>query len=70
MSRIGEENVVQMITDDVVNYNAVRQLLMGKRTRLLWIPCVAYCIDLILKDFEKLEVHQITIIKGRRITSF
>ena len=30
-----------------------------------------HCIDLILEDFEKkLEVHQVTIAKGRRITSY
>lgn len=60
---------MQVITNDVVNYNAVGQLLIGKRTRLLWIPCVTHCIDLILKDFEKLEVHQITITKKRRMIS-
>jgi hypothetical protein len=31
----------------------------------------AYCIDLILEDFKKkLEVHQVTIAKGRRITLY
>jgi len=40
-----------------------------KKERLFWIPCAAHCIDMILEDFEKkLEVHQVTIAKGRRIT--
>jgi len=31
----------------------------------------AHCIDLILEDFKKkLEVHQVTIAKGRRITLY
>ena len=70
MDRIGEENVVQVITDNAVNYKVAGQLLMGKRKGLFWTPCAAHCIDLILEDFEKkLEVHQVTIAKGRRITT-
>jgi hypothetical protein len=44
---------------------------MEKRKRLFWTSCATHCIDLILEDFEKnLEVHQLTIAKGRRITSY
>ncbi|XP_052302022.1 uncharacterized protein LOC127904109 [Populus trichocarpa] len=71
VERIGEENVVQVVTDNAANYKAAGQLLMEKRKSLFWTPCAAHCIDLILEDFEKkLEVHQVTIAKGRRITSY
>jgi hypothetical protein len=71
VERIGEENVVQVVTDNAANYKAAGQLLMEKRKSLFWTPCAAHCIDLILEDFEKkLEVHQVTISKGRRITSY
>jgi hypothetical protein len=71
VERIGEENVVQVVTDNAVNYKATGQLLMEKRKSLFWTPCVAHCIDLILEDFKKkLEVHQVTIVKGRRIISY
>ena len=71
VKRNGEENVVQVIIDNAANYTAAGQLLMGKQKRLFWTPCVAHCIDLILEDFEKkLEVHQVTIANGRRITSY
>jgi len=71
VERIGEENVVQVVTDNAANYKAAGQLLMGKRKRLFWTPCAAHCIDLILEDFEKkLEVHKVTIANGRRITSY
>jgi hypothetical protein len=44
---------------------------MVKRKGLFWTPCATHCIDLILEDFEKkLEVHQVTIANGRRITSY
>ena len=71
MEKTGEENVVQVATDNAANYKVAGQLLMEKRKSLFWTPCVAHCIDLILEDFEKkLEVHQVTITKGRRITSY
>ena len=71
VERIGEENVVQVVTDNAANYKAAGQLLMEKRKSLFWTPCAAHCIDLILEDFEKkLEVHQVTIANGRRITSY
>ena len=50
---VGEKNVVQVITDNAVNYKAARELLMQKREHLYWIPCDAHCIDLIFEDFEK-----------------
>jgi len=31
VERIGEENVVQVVTNNAANYKAARQLLMGKR---------------------------------------
>ncbi|KAH1198308.1 hypothetical protein GmHk_18G051916 [Glycine max] len=68
---VGEENVVRVITDNAANYKAARKLLMHKRENLYWTTCAAHCIDLIFKDFEKhLKVHQTTIKKGRRITTY
>ncbi|KAF7801631.1 zf-BED domain-containing protein/DUF659 domain-containing protein/Dimer_Tnp_hAT domain-containing protein [Senna tora] len=59
VEQAGEENVVQVITDNAANYKAAGQLLMQKRKRLCWIPCAAHCIDLrtmlitMLKHFTK-----------------
>uniref|UniRef100_A0A6N2MWB4 BED-type domain-containing protein n=1 Tax=Salix viminalis TaxID=40686 RepID=A0A6N2MWB4_SALVM len=71
VERIEEGNVVQVITDNAANYKAAGHLLMEKRKTLYWTPCSAHCIDLILEDFEKkLELHALTIGKGRRITTY
>ncbi|KAH1193083.1 hypothetical protein GmHk_19G054192 [Glycine max] len=68
---VGEENVVQVITDNAAYYKAVGELLVQKQEHFYWTPCVSYCIDLIFKDFEKhLKVHETTIKKGRRITTY
>ena len=71
VERIGEENMVQVITDNAANYKAAGHLLKEKRKYLYWTPCATHCIDLILEDFEKkLEVHEVTIGKGRRIATY
>ncbi|XP_017423543.2 uncharacterized protein LOC108332746 [Vigna angularis] len=64
---VGQENVVQVVTDNAANFKAVGELLMQKREKLYWTPC----IDLILEDFDKnLKVHELTIKKGRKITTY
>jgi len=35
IERIGEENVVQVITDNAVNYKAAEQILMEKRKKFV-----------------------------------
>jgi len=68
---VGEEYVVQVVTDNAANYKVAGEMLMEKRKKLYWTLCAAHCIDLILEDFEKnLKVHQTTIKKGRKITIY
>ncbi|KAL5141500.1 hypothetical protein HKD37_09G024839 [Glycine soja] len=68
---VGEENVVQVITDNAANFKAAGELLMHTRPHSYWTPCAAHCIDLILEDLEKhLKVHEVTIKKGRKITTY
>ena len=50
---IGENRVVQVVTDNGANYKATGQLLMQARKHLFWTPCAAHCIDLILEDISK-----------------
>ncbi|KAL7597752.1 hypothetical protein Lser_V15G21850 [Lactuca serriola] len=71
VEKIGEENIVQVVTDNAANYKAAREMLMKKRKKLFWTPCAPHYIDLVLVDFEKkIEEHKETITKGRKITSF
>lgn len=71
VDEVGEENVVQVVTDNAANYKAAGEMLMLKRKRLYWTPCAAHCIDLMLEDFEKkIQVHHDTIPKAKRITTY
>nr|GEW34725.1 hypothetical protein [Tanacetum cinerariifolium] len=71
VEKIGEEHIVQVVTDNAANYKATGEMLMDKQKKLFWTPCATHCIDLMLEDFEKkIEEHKVTIAKGRKITSF
>nr|GEU86018.1 hAT family dimerization domain containing protein [Tanacetum cinerariifolium] len=71
VENIGEEHVVQVVTNNAANYEAAGEMLMDKRKKLFWTPCAAHCIDLMLEDFEKkIEEHKVTIAKGRKVVSF
>ena len=48
VEEVGEDIVIQVITDNASNYKKAGELLMEKRKRLWWTPCAAHCIDLIL----------------------
>ncbi|RVX06268.1 hypothetical protein CK203_027563 [Vitis vinifera] len=61
VEEIGEENVVQVITDNASNYVNVGMRLMEKMRKLWWTPCAAHCIDLMLEDIGKLNVHATTL---------
>jgi hypothetical protein len=51
---IGPQYVVQVITDNVVNYVIVGRMLMERYPSLYWSPCATHCIDLMLEDMGKL----------------
>lgn len=71
VDKIGEENVVQVVTNNAANYKAAGEMLMEKRKMLFWTPCAAHCIDLMLEDFDKkLKVHSMTITKAKKITNY
>ena len=71
VEEVGEDNVVQVVTDNAANYKASSEILMRKRNKLYWTPCAAHCLDLMLEDLEKkISVHEETIPKGKKITTF
>ncbi|KAF1885331.1 hypothetical protein Lal_00029220, partial [Lupinus albus] len=71
VEEIGEDNVVQVVTDNASNYKAAGEMLMAKRKKLYWTPCAAHCIDLMLEEFEKkIPIHADTIYKEWKATKF
>nr|CAN67667.1 hypothetical protein VITISV_041109 [Vitis vinifera] len=54
VEQVGEENVIQVITDNHSSYMMAGRLLELKRPHLYWTPCAAHCLDLMLEDIGKL----------------
>jgi hypothetical protein len=52
---VDPENVVQIVTNNVVNYVAARKLLEKEFPNLYWSPYVSHCINLMLQNMVKLE---------------
>ena len=55
IQEVGEQNVVQVITDNASNYVLVEKMLDSKDRTIFWTPCAAHCIDLMLEDIGKVE---------------
>ncbi|XP_031258298.1 uncharacterized protein LOC116116350 [Pistacia vera] len=70
LKEIGEEHVVQVVTDGASNYVAIGRMLEKKRRKPFWSPCAAHCLDLILEDIGKITVFYDTIAKAEQVISF
>ncbi|XP_020520901.1 uncharacterized protein LOC110006964 [Amborella trichopoda] len=70
VDEVGPENVVQVVTDNALNYKKAGLLLMERRHILYWTPCAAHCINLMLKDIEKLKRVKYCILKSKLVTRF
>ncbi|XP_019437890.1 PREDICTED: uncharacterized protein LOC109343825 [Lupinus angustifolius] len=67
---IGEENVVQVVTNNGSNYVLAGKYLEARRRHIFWTPCAAYCVDLMLEDIGKLERVKRAIQRGSSLVSF
>ncbi|KAL4598585.1 hypothetical protein ACB092_11G069200 [Castanea dentata] len=71
VDRVGDENVVQVVSDNAANYKLAGEMLMQKRKCLFWIPCAAHYLDLMHVDLEKkIKDHKYTTAKGKKITTY
>ncbi|RVW17451.1 hypothetical protein CK203_085497 [Vitis vinifera] len=70
VKEVGEENVVQVVTDNEASFKAVDMLLMEKRKHLFWFPCAAHCIDLMLEDIASMKQIKETLDQAKMITKF
>ncbi|XP_042402842.1 uncharacterized protein LOC121992487 [Zingiber officinale] len=70
VERVGEVNVVQVVTDSASNNVLVEKLLEAKRPHLYWTPCAAHCVDLILEDIGKLPDFKATLKKAMSMNAY
>ena len=70
VEKVGEENIVQVVTDNEASFKAVGMLLMEKSKHLFWSPCSAHCIDLMLEDIRNMKKIKETLDQTKMITNF
>jgi len=70
IEEIGEDNVMQVVTDGATNFVAAGMMLEEKRTKLFWSPCAAHCLDLILEDISELLGFYNTMANAQKVTTF
>ncbi|XP_057437685.1 uncharacterized protein LOC130729857 [Lotus japonicus] len=70
IDEVGEENVVQVITDNGSNYVSAGKMLEKKRPNLYWTPCAAHCIDLMLEDIGNIPLIKKTIQRAISLVGF
>jgi len=55
IQKMGEQNVVQFITDNASNYVLVVDMLESKYKTIFWTPCDANFIYLMVEDIGKVD---------------
>ncbi len=70
IERIGEDKVVQVVTDNASNNMAAAKLLLQKRPRIFWTPCATHTMNLMLEAIGKLTPFKNTITKAKDFTVF
>jgi hypothetical protein len=66
----GLYNVLQIITDNAINYVATGRMLMERHHSLVRTSCVAHCIDLMLEDMGKTSFIKEVIDQVRSVPKF
>eukprot|EP01018_Ginkgo_biloba_P005755 Gb_33968 [translate_table: standard] len=67
---VGEENVVQIVTDSASNCVGDGKLIMDRFKTIYWTPCAAHFLDLLLHDLGKLPWVNEVIQRGKIISNF
>jgi len=71
VEEIGPENVVHVVTDNGSNYKkACKELLSDVYDHIVWTPCLAHTVNLMLKDIARRPEHGVMIKQCKRISNW
>ncbi|XVF23468.1 hypothetical protein REPUB_Repub13aG0041500 [Reevesia pubescens] len=70
VEEIGEEIVVQVVTNNETIVKAGGNMLMQKRKHLYWGACSAHCLDLILEEIGNKKSVKKVLDDAKKITTF
>ncbi|GJR00911.1 hypothetical protein Tco_0523895 [Tanacetum coccineum] len=68
---VGEENILQFITDNGSNFKAAGAILEEQHPKLFWTPCAAYCVNLMIGDIgEKIPKIKSALSDARAVVVY
>ncbi|CAN1340056.1 hypothetical protein LINPERPRIM_LOCUS38716 [Linum perenne] len=67
---VGVQNVVQVVTDNVVNYVAAGKMINARYKHIYRTPCVAHTVNLVFKDICALPHIDRLVKSASKITTF
>lgn len=67
---IGEENVVQVLTDNATNNMAASKMLKQIKPSIFWTSCATHSINLLLESIARLPKFKETIQAAKKFTIF
>ena len=70
VDEIGPENVVHIVTDNGSNYKKTCKAVGEVYEHILWTPCLAHTVNLMLKDIARRPEHSGTIKQCKRISNW
>ncbi|XVF37221.1 hypothetical protein REPUB_Repub19eG0127900 [Reevesia pubescens] len=70
IEEIGEQYIVQIVTDNEDAIKAAGKQLMVKRKHLHWTSCAAHCLDLCLEDIGKKQRIKKVLEEAKKVTCF
>ena len=70
VDKIGKEYVVQVVTDNGVNFKGAGRILMERIPHLFWTPCAAHCLNLMLQDIGEIKDFCTAINEAKKVCRF
>jgi len=70
IEKLGEECVVQVVTDNASNNIAASKLLDVRRPHIFWTFCGAHTVNLMLQDIARIKPIRSAIMMAREVTVF
>ncbi|ERN13783.1 hypothetical protein AMTR_s00049p00200660 [Amborella trichopoda] len=70
VEEVGDKHVVQFITDNARACVSAGSKLIDKRKHLVWTPCAAHIIDLMLEEIGEIKIVKETLQEARLVSRF
>ncbi|KAG9450408.1 hypothetical protein H6P81_010373 [Aristolochia fimbriata] len=70
MDEVGPQYIVHIVTNNASNYKSIGKMIQAKYKSIYRSPCVAHCMDLVIKDICKLKGPRQAITFASKTTKF